>query len=122
MNEVTTNYITTVITLRGKLLNADWSKKRVSFFLYLLFEEGKITRSRLVLRLPSGNGLFNREVGCLSVMMASRSEGIYRRIKDNSENENTKNSTECSGERTFSKSGRMEETMSSIDDCRSFKH
>ena len=93
MNEVTTNYITTVITLRAKLLNADWSKKRVSFFLYFLFEEGKITRSRLVLRLPS-NGLFNREVGCLSVMMASRSEGIYRRIKDNSENEDTMNSTE----------------------------
>ena len=48
-------------TETAKLLNADWSMKKVLFFLILLCEEGKITRSRLVLRLPS-NSLFNREI------------------------------------------------------------
>ena len=50
-----------VNNIEGKLTeNADWSMKRV-FFLILLCEEGKITRSRLVVRLPR-NSLFNREV------------------------------------------------------------
>ena len=49
-----------LITYRAKLLNTDWSIKRV-FFLNFACKEGKITRSRLVLRLPS-NTLFNREV------------------------------------------------------------
>ena len=38
-----------VITKRAKLLNADWSMKRV-LFLNFAWEEGKITRSRLVER------------------------------------------------------------------------
>ena len=49
-----------LITQTAKLLIADWSMKRV-FFLILLHEEGKKTRSRLVLRSPS-NSSFNREV------------------------------------------------------------
>ena len=52
--------LSSLITLRAKLLNADWSMKRV-FLLNLLCEGGKMTRSRLVLRLPS-NSLFNQEV------------------------------------------------------------
>ena len=43
-----------------KLLNADWSIK-IKLFFFWLCEEGKITRSQLVLRLPSNN-LFDREV------------------------------------------------------------
>jgi len=62
----------------------------------LLCEEGKITRPRLVLRLPS-NSLFNREV-VFSVTMASRFEivdGEYiEELKEKSKNENRKNSTE----------------------------
>ena len=50
-----------LITRRAKLLNTDWSMKRVFLFFIFLCEEGKITRSRLVLRLPS-NSLFNREI------------------------------------------------------------
>ena len=59
-------------------------------------KEGKITRSRLVLRLPS-NSSFNREV-VFSLTMASRCEIVdeeyIEELKDKSENENTKNSTE----------------------------
>ena len=49
-----------LIKWMAKLLNADWSMKRV-FFLNFACEEGKITRSRLVLRLLS-NSLCYREV------------------------------------------------------------
>ena len=41
-------------------MNADWSVKRV-FFLNFVCDEGKVSRSRLVLTLPS-NSLFIREV------------------------------------------------------------
>ena len=63
--------------------------------LILLHEEGKITRSRLVLTLPS-NSLFNSRT-CLSVAMASFKivdEEYIEELKDKSEIENTKNSTE----------------------------
>ena len=50
-----------LITWRAKLLNTDWLMKRVFLFFIFLCEEGKITRSRLVLSLPS-NSLFNREI------------------------------------------------------------
>ena len=89
-------YIIKLTTKRAKLLDADWSMKRIFFWLILLCEEGKITRSRLVLRLPS-NSLFNREV-FFSVIMASRFEIVDEEyigeLKDKSENENKKNSTE----------------------------
>ena len=89
-------YIIKLTTKRAKLLDADWSMKRIFFWLILLCEEGKITRSRLVLRLPS-NSLFNREV-FFSVTMASRFEIVdeeyIEELKDKSENENKKNSTE----------------------------
>ena len=57
-----------------KLLNADWSMKR-AFFLNFACEEGKITGSRLVLRLLS-NSLCYREVVAkkFSVTMTSRFE------------------------------------------------
>ena len=72
--------------------------KRI-FFLNFVCEEGKISRSRMVLRLPS-NSLCYRKVIAekSSVTTASRFEIVdeesYRRIKDKSENENTKKSTE----------------------------
>ena len=44
-----------MLIMSAKLLNADWSMKREFFFLILLCEEGKITRSRLVLSLPSNS-------------------------------------------------------------------
>ena len=72
--------------------------KRV-FFLNFACEGGKTTCSRLVLRFPS-NSLCHRVVLAkkLSVTMASRFEivdGEYiEELKDNSENENTKKSTE----------------------------
>ena len=47
-----------LITKKAQLLNADWSTKRVFF---LILQGGKITRSRLVLRLPT-NSLCYREV------------------------------------------------------------
>ena len=56
--------------------------------------------------------------GCFSVTMASRFEIVdeeyIEELKDKSQNENTKNSTDRSGGRTFSKSGRMEETCEQI--------
>ena len=77
-----------LITWRAKLLNADWSMKRVFFFLILLCEEGKSTCSRLVLRFSS----------CFSVTIVSRFETddkeYIEELKDKSENENRKNSTE----------------------------
>ena len=67
-----------------------------TFFLILLREEGKITRSRLVLRSPN-NSLFNREV-VFSVTVASLFEIVdeeyIEELKDKSENQNTKNSSE----------------------------
>ena len=50
-------------------MNADWSIKKV-FFLNFAFEEGKITRSLLILRLPS-NSLCEK---LFSVTIASRFE------------------------------------------------
>ena len=86
-----------LITYRAKLLNADWLMKRVFFSLNFACEEGKITRSRLVLRLPS-NSLCYRECFFLPVMMASRLEIVdeeyIEESKDKIENENTKNKTE----------------------------
>ena len=74
--------------------------KMAFFFLILLCDEGKITRSRLVLGLPS-NSSFNFSIqlrSCFSVTMASRfeiaDEEYIEELKDKSENENTKNSTE----------------------------
>ena len=71
-------------------------QQREYFYLYLLCEEGKIARSRLVLRLPS-NSLIQSRRG-FSITMASRfdivDEAYIVELKDKSENENTKNSTE----------------------------
>ena len=47
--------------IEGKITECWLVNEEGIFFLILLCEEGKITRSRLVLRLPS-NSLFNREV------------------------------------------------------------
>ena len=95
------------------MLNADWSMKRI-FFPNFACEESKITRSRLVLRLPS-NSLCYREVVFLFTM-ASRFEIIdeecIEELKSKSENENTKNSTEYW--KNVSKSGRMKETSRQI--------
>ena len=71
--------------------------KRVSF-LNFACEEGKITRSRLALRLPS-NSLCYREVAKkFSVTMASRFEMVdeeyIEELKDKSKNENMKKRTE----------------------------
>ena len=70
-------------------MNADWPMKRVFFFLILLREEGKITRSRFVLRSPS-NASFNRETGSrFSATMESRFELVKKEcieeLKDKSE-------------------------------------
>ena len=78
-----------LIIQRAKLLNSDWSTKRVFFFLIVLREKGKITRSRLVLRLPS-NSLCSREV-VFSGTMASRFKIVD---EEYIENEKTKDSTE----------------------------
>ena len=59
-----------------------------------------------------------RARSCLSVTMASRFEIVdeeyIEQLKDKSENENTKNRTERSGEKTFSKSELMKETCKQI--------
>ena len=64
--------------------------KRV-FFLNFACQESKITRSRLVLRLPSNSS-------CFYVTMASRfeivDEGYTEDVRDKSENENMKKRTE----------------------------
>ena len=80
------------------MLNADWSMKRVFFFLKFACEEGKITCSRLVVRLPSNSLCYLVVVAKkLSVTMASCFEIVdeeyIEELKDNSENENTKKST-----------------------------
>ena len=69
------------------------------FYLNFACEEGKITRSRLVLRLHSNSLCYRRS--CCSIFfvtMASRFEIVDEKyieeLKDKSENENTKKSTE----------------------------
>ena len=74
-----------LIKQRAKLLNAHWSMKR-AFFYNFSCQEGKITRSRLVLRLPR-NSLCYREA-------ASKKSVRIEELKDKSEIENTKKSTE----------------------------
>ena len=70
------------------------------FFLNFACEEGKITRSRLVLRLPS-NSLCYREIDAkkaFAITMASCFEIVdqqyIQELKEKSENEKTKKSTE----------------------------
>ena len=62
-------------------------------FPYFACKEGKITRSRLVLRLPSNSLCYREERSCFSVTMASRFEIVDKEcieeLKRNSENENT---------------------------------
>ena len=98
-------------------------------------KEGKITRSRLVLRLPS-NSLCYREVVAkkFSVTMASRFEIVDEKyaeeLKDKSENENTKKSTEYwkhvfkkwANERNFPANLEESRVMSLTKHCRSFMH
>ena len=50
-----------LITQRVKLLNADWSMERI-FFSYFAREKSSISRSRLVLRLPSNNLCHREEI------------------------------------------------------------
>ena len=73
--------------------------KRVFFFLNFACEEGKITSSRLVLRLPS-NSLCYRVVVSkrFTITIASRFEIVEKEyieeLKDKSENENTEKNME----------------------------
>ena len=120
-----------VNNMEGKITGCWLVNEESIFFLILLCEESKITRSRLVVRLPS-NSLFSREVVFL---LASRFEIVdeeyIEELKDKSENENTKNSTE-SWKNVFKKwenekrlQANLEEyrkTMSTSNDCCSFKH
>ena len=64
--------------------------KSFCFFVISLREEGKITRSRLVLRSPS-NSSFNREVVFLQQwrLVSIDNEGFIEELKDKSENKNT---------------------------------
>ena len=82
--------------MEGKITECWLVNEEGIFFLFLLCEEGKITRSRLVLRLSSKQLIQSRS--CFSVTMASRfeivDEDYMEELKDKSENENTKNSTE----------------------------
>ena len=73
----------------GKITECWLVKEESIFFLIVLREKGKITRSRLVLRLPS-NSLCSREV-VFSGTMASRFEMVD---EEYNENEKTKDSTE----------------------------
>ena len=76
--EFVTDLLESIITLRAKLLNTDWSMKRVFFFLILLVKEGKIIRSWLVLRLR----------------FEIVDEEDIEELNYKSENENTNNSAE----------------------------
>ena len=71
--------------IEGKITECWLVNEESIFFLILLREEGKITLSRLVLRLPS-NSLFNRAWRSLTRNIEE--------LKDKSENEKKKNSTE----------------------------
>ena len=88
--------ITYTNDIEGKITECWLVNEESIFFLILLCEEGKIARSRLVLRLPSNSLLKSRS--CFSVTMASRfdivDEEFIEALKNKSENENRKNSTE----------------------------
>ena len=62
MPNITSNHaITYTNNIAGKITECWLVNEESIFFLILIREEGKITRSRLVLRSPS-NSSFNREV------------------------------------------------------------
>ena len=79
-----------MITMRAKLLNAEWSMKSVLFHNFAS-EEGKITIGPQVAQQPL------MPSRCFSAQMPSRFEIIdekqyIKELKDKIENENTKNS------------------------------
>ena len=85
--------------LEGKITECWLVNEEGIFFLNFACEEGKITCSRLVLRLPSNSLCYQVVVAKkLSVTMASCFEIVdeeyIEELKDNSENENTKKSTD----------------------------
>ena len=89
--------ITYTNNIEGKITECWLVNEESIFFLILLCEEGKTTRSRLVHKLPC-NSLFNREVVFLyQWRLVSRyvvDEDYIEELKDKSENENKKDSTE----------------------------
>ena len=84
------------------------------FFLNFACEGGKITCSRLVLRLPSNSLCYRVDVKKFSVTMASRFEIIdeeYMEVLKDEWKMKTRRKAWSTG-RKFSKSGRMKETLS----------